>query len=510
MPGAIGFGAEDVSAAPAGQGRDPRGSLNSAAARSANKQTTRRTDHVPDRVNAPPLDAAGVRRQTSAIMNTTRRYFLVLVSSLLLAPVLGGPALLAQQPRLEAKPADAFFAKFEPVKAPPPSGLLLRPGDRLAICGDSITEQKMYSRIMETYLTVCVPELKITTRQYGWGGETAEGFLHRMTNDCLRFRPTIATTCYGMNDHRYRAYDEANGQWYRANQDGIVRAFKAVEARVVLGSPGCVGKVPAWTQSAGNTLEDLNLNLCTLRNIDIDLARQEGVAFADVFWPMLTAGFEARREYSPGYAIAGKDGVHPGWAGHLLMAYAFLKAMGLDGDLGTFTIDLQANHATATAGHKVDAFRDGVLTLTSHRYPFCAAGDPTKDDSLRSGMSLVPFNQDLNRLTLVVKGGSAANYKVTWGPSSKTYAADELAKGVNLAADFAANPFSEAFDKVDEAVAAKQNYETRQVKTLFHGEEGHFDMPATVALTEKVRKHFADAIPQAFVPVTHTIHIEAQ
>lgn len=444
------------------------------------------------------------------MMNMTRRWFPALVSSLLLVPALLVPSLFAQQPPLEAKPADAYFAKFEPEKAPAPSGLLLKAGDRLAICGDSITEQKMYSRLIETYLTVCVPDLKIATRQYGWGGETAEGFLRRMTNDCLRFDPTIATTCYGMNDHRYRAYDEANAQWYRANQDAIVRAFKAAGARVVLGSAGCVGKVPGWSQAAGSTLEDLNLNLCKLRNLDIDLARQEGVAFADVFWPMLTAGFTARQKYNPDYAIAGKDGVHPDWAGHLIMAYAFLKGMGLDGDLGTVTVDLQAGRATATGGHQVGGFQDGAVTVTSHRYPFCATGDPAKDNSLRSGMSLVPFNQDLNRLTLVVKGGSAASYKVTWGPASKSYSAADLAQGVNLAADFAANPFSEAFAKVDEAVAAKQNYETRQVKTLFHGEEGHFDMAETVALTEKVRQHFADAIPAAFVPVTHTIRIEAQ
>jgi len=96
---------------------------------------------------------------------------------------------------LETKPDDPYFAKFSAVRAPTPAGLVLKPGDRLAICGDSITEQKMYSRILETYLTVCVPELEITVRQYGWSGERAPGFLARMTNDCLRFRPTIATSC---------------------------------------------------------------------------------------------------------------------------------------------------------------------------------------------------------------------------------------------------------------------------------------------------------------------------
>jgi len=50
---------------------------------------------------------------------------------------------------LETKPSDPFFARFMPVKAPASEGLFLRSGDKLAICGDSITEQKMYSRILE-------------------------------------------------------------------------------------------------------------------------------------------------------------------------------------------------------------------------------------------------------------------------------------------------------------------------------------------------------------------------
>ena len=83
-------------------------------------------------------------------------------------------------------PADPYFTPFRALEGPEPEGLVLRPGDRLTICGDSITEQKMYSRILETYLTVCVPELGVTVRQVGWSGERAPGFLNRMTNDVLR------------------------------------------------------------------------------------------------------------------------------------------------------------------------------------------------------------------------------------------------------------------------------------------------------------------------------------
>lgn len=443
-------------------------------------------------------------------MNALFRLSLKRVPSVLAAALLLARCVAAPAPELEPKPEDPFFAGFAPVKAPAIQGLLLKKGDRLAICGDSITEQKMYSRIMETYLTACVPELKVTVRQFGWSGETAEGFLRRMTNDCLRFKPTIATICYGMNDHRYKAYDEDTAQWYRLNYTAIVRSFKSADMRVVLGSPGCVGRMPAWIRNAQGTVTDLNLNLCALRNIDIDIASQENVRFADIFWPMYTAWFAAQNRYSKDYAIAGKDGVHPGWAGATLMARAFLKSLGVDGSIGTFTVDLSSGKAQASAGHAVDSFKDGTLTITSQRYPFCATGDPAQDNSIRSAMTLVPFNEELNRLRLVVKGGTATNYTITWGTGSRNYSAAQLAQGVNLAEDFEVNPFSDAFARVEAAVLAKQNYETRQIKELFHGPEGRADMEATAALTETTRRKLADAIPPTVVPVTHSIRITAQ
>ncbi|NQV31049.1 MAG: hypothetical protein HQ515_00055, partial [Phycisphaeraceae bacterium] len=58
-------------------------------------------------------------------------------------------------------------------------------------------------------------------------------------------------------------------------------------------------------------------------------------------------------------------------------------------------------------------------------------------------------------------------------------------------------------------VAQKQSYETRQVKTLFHGPEGRTDMAATVALTEKTRAPLVEAITRAFKPVKHTIRVQA-
>jgi lysophospholipase L1-like esterase len=440
---------------------------------------------------------------------------------------------LAAAPPLEPKPSDVFFEKYQPLKAPAPSGLVLKKGDRLAICGDSITEQRMYSRLMEDYLTMCVPQLQVAVRQFGWSGEKVPGFLARMTNDCLRFHPTVATTAYGMNDFEYRPYEDRIGQAYQSNSMRMVEAFKAQGVRVVLGSPGDVSKMPSWVKSASGTVEDLNLSLCQLRNIDVELARNEKVRFADIFWPMLSGWFSGSRQYGTNYAIPGNDGVHPHWAGHTVMAYAFLKALGLEGDIGTFTVDLRRNKMEVSKGHQVVSAKAGEYEITSSRYPFCpcapagqAAGaypvcgqdGVDSDNSIRSGMTLVPFNQELNRLTLVVKHGAASQYQITWGAESRTFAAEQLAKGINLAVEFPANPFSEAFARVDAAIAAKQAFETKEIKELFrHTDNRRPTMAQVAAETDQVireaeKEHDAlvAAVQAAFVPVTHVIKITAQ
>ena len=297
----------------------------------------------------------------------------------------------------EAKPDHPAFAKFFPRKAPPRGDMLLKQGDRLAIIGDSITEQKMYSRMIETYLTVCWPELEIETRQYGWSGEKAEGFYRRMDQDCLRFNPTVATLCYGMNDSRYRPFDVTNGQWYRDHYTAVVRKLKASGARVVVGSPGCAGKIAKWVKSRQGTLDEHNLNLCALRDIALDIAVREQVRFADIFWPMYQAQVTAPQKYAADrdepYFVAGQDGIHPGWAGQVMMAYAFLNAMGIDGAVASIEMNLANQQAQVSAGHQIKSVDNGVVTIISQRYPFCAKGPIDDDDSIRSGMTLVPFHQ---------------------------------------------------------------------------------------------------------------------
>jgi hypothetical protein len=330
-----------------------------------------------------------------------------------------------------------------------------------------------------------------------------------------------------MNDHEYRPYEARIGTMYREKSTAIVEAFQAHGTKVVFGSPGCVGKMPTWVKSAQGGIEELNLNLCKLRNLGIEIAQTKKTRFADVFWPMLTAGVAGQNLYGTNFFIAGNDGVHPDWAGQTVMAYAFLKSFGLDGEIGEFTVDFKRGKMSASRGHEVLKSGNGEFTIRSTRYPFCACvggagGSPAikpnfpacdsevgrETASIRAALALIPFEQDLNRFRLLAKNGNAPLYRVTWGRESKTFTARQLRDGINLAAEFRDNPFGEAFARVDAAVAAKQAYETKQIKQIFHGAEGKADMEAAVAKTEREREPLAAAIQAAFLPVTHTIKIE--
>ncbi len=393
--------------------------------------------------------------------------------------------------------------------APKTPALLLQKGDRLAICGDSITEQRKYSVLMEAYLTAARSDLHVTVRQYGWSGEQAGGFLKRMDNDVLRFKPTIATTCYGMNDFRYVPQDDAIAATYRANQTAVVRKFKEAGARVVLGSSGTIHSVPPWVKSAKGTWQTLNLALLNFRNINIEVAQAEQVAFADVYWPMLVKGHEARAKYGEEFKLEGADGVHPGWAGHVMMATAFLEGLGLRGDVGQISVDLAAGKAAGREGQRVVKFEQGVVTLRSFRLP-CSfePGDVSKDGSIAAGVALADFQKKLNRLTLKVAGAKAAQVKVTWGERSKVFSAAALAKGVNLAAEFPQNPTSPAFARIWKAVEDKQAYETKQIKTLFRSPEAKKDMEAVVKSSQVEFDRLAASLKALVKPVDSTIKIE--
>jgi lysophospholipase L1-like esterase len=412
----------------------------------------------------------------------------------------------------------AFALMALPARSEDQAKCVLKKGDRLVVVGDSITEQKVYSRYIEDYLTACRPDLDIWCLQLGWGGETAGGFVGRMEQDLLSFKPNVVTTCYGMNDGGYRAFEAGIGKGYEGAMKKIIDAVKKSGATIVVGTPGAVD-TKTWRGSPATTPDIYNDNLKHLAEIDRKLAADAGMPFADVHDPIIEVMKKAKAANGETYHVCGGDGVHPDNNGQLVMAYAFLKGLGLDGQIGTITVDA-AGKATASDGHKVLSSEGGKIEIESSRYPFCFTGDGKTPGSNRSILPFLPFNDELNRFILVVKGLKADKAAVTWGKETKTFTADQLAIGVNLAAEFMDNPFSEAFQKVDQAVAKKQGFETMMIKQAYHTLDplardlaGDAELEAAIK-TIKTRlpakqEAMSKAVRETVVPVKHTITIVA-
>ena len=393
-------------------------------------------------------------------------------------------------------------------------GQRLNKGDRIAICGDSITEQKLYSVYIENYLLMCKPAADLRVCQFGWSGERAPGFRDRMANDVLWFKPTVATTAYGMNDGLYRPYTEETGKTYRDAMKAVVKKFKDAGVKhIVVGSPGATDPV---FMTQGSIPKQYNPVLAKLRDLAKEVAQEEGVSFANVHDTMLDGQNKAKAKFGEKIPFSGGDGFHPGPNGQLAMALAFLKAMGCDGDIGTITVDLGAGKAEATEGHKVLSTSGGTVEVESTRYPFCFYGK-VDEASTRNAAEVLPFNEQLNRFRLVVKNAGADKLKVTWGQQTREFAAADLEKGINLAAEFVdGNPFSEPFARVEQKVKEKQNFETPLHKELMNklptfkrlvpGEQEAFEK--IVAAAARRQAELADAASAAVTPVKHTLKIE--
>ena len=337
-------------------------------------------------------------------------------------------------------------------------------------------------------------------------------------NDILALHPTVVTTCYGMNDGGYRAINEQTLNAYRDGMKRLVTTFKENGVRtVVVGSPGAVDS--GRYHGGGKDAEVYNQTLAALRDVARDVAKENGFPFADVHDVMMDVMAKVKAKYGAEYPFAGTDGVHPTSSGHLVMAYAFLKAMGCEGEIGTITVDMAGGKASASDGHKVVSAAEGSVVVESSRYPFCFWGNASDPNGTSGIVEFFPFNEDLNRLKLVVSGAPAGQVKVTWGGASKVYSSEQLAKGVNLAADFVQNPFSEQFGKVREAVRRKQEFETGLYKSFLAGSktmqealrESNPQSDAYEQLKAAMLKHdakLAGEVAAQVVPVTHTIKVE--
>ena len=232
-------------------------------------------------------------------------------------------------------------------------------GERVVFLGDSITDQRLYTTAIEAYTLTRFPQWKLSFRNIGWGGDTAQGGLGRAGRDLLPLKPTFVTIDFGMNDHGYRAPDEGIYKNYIDKQTQLVALLKTNNSRVALLTPQ-----PIEDKRPDPDKDVRNASLRKMSDGLREVADKEKVLFADQFDPYMTVMLKARQA-DPAAHIGGGDAVHPGPVGHTIMAWAILKSLGAPSAVSSAELTAAGTIVAATgcaiSDLKVDA---GVLSFT--------------------------------------------------------------------------------------------------------------------------------------------------
>ena len=316
----------------------------------------------------------------------------------------------------------------------------LRQGDVVVFYGDSITDQKMYTVLVETYVRTRFPKLDVKFVHSGWGGDTVNGggggaIDERLKRDVIRYKPTVMTIMLGMNDGRYRAFDQTIFDIYAKGYEHMLDVMKrgSPDLRLTLIQPSPYDDVTRPTGFAGG------YNAVLLRFSDYlkELAEKRGAGVADLNNPLVKVLEKAMALDEKGALAIVPDRVHPGWGGHLIMGEALLKAWNAPAVVTSVEIDGENGQLLSSAKSAVtDIKSDG----TGYKWKQVdeALPMPLPTPSALPGLMLAvkssDFTESMNSQMLRLKGARAGNYSLKInGTKIGEFTAVQLATGINLA-----------------------------------------------------------------------------
>ena len=396
--------------------------------------------------------------------------------------------------------------------------------DSVVFLGDSITEQKLYTTYVEAYTLTRFPQWSLTFRNVGWGGDTAwlrqrahpdENALFAATGsaldemvtksvgaglarDVLPLKPTAVTVDFSMNDHAYQAFREDIFRAHVRSQKEIANVLTKNGARVAL-----MTTQPIEEKRPDPDKDIKNQSLSKFSEGIKEVAAKEGATFVDQFNPYLALMMKARTE-KPDAHIGGGDAVHPGPAGHTLMAWAILKGLNAPALVSCACIDVKrwlrskvvCEKQCTVANVKV---KDGVLSFDRTD----AALPMPIDARAVAALQLAPIAEDLNRYMLKVSGLKAASYDVSIdGAKVATLAKEDLANGFNLAT--VATPGSQQALQVLDLVFKKNDVYFNRWRNV----QLNNGKPEQLAALDKQIADFEAQINAARTPKAHHFEIK--
>lgn len=212
----------------------------------------------------------------------------------------------------------------------------LEKGSKLVMIGDSVTDcERMYDAVpagwgsfgngyvnlINACLTGLAPEYQIAVCNKGVSGNTVLDLKRRWQQDVLDMKPDYVSIMIGINDV-WRHYDAVMQPIEKVDEE----TFESVYEELIQKTKPLVKQM--YLIGAFMIIETkeypMRQSVERYATITKKLAQKYGIPYIDVQEKM-----DRFMEYLPAYMLS-NDHVHPNTQGHMIIAKAFLDAIGFD------------------------------------------------------------------------------------------------------------------------------------------------------------------------------------
>lgn len=322
-------------------------------------------------------------------------------------------------------------------------------GERAVFLGNSITDGGHYHSYIWLYYMTRFPNMPLRILNGGIGGDTAYDMNKRLDGDIFPMKPSVLMVTFGMNDSGYFEYNgdnpkEFGEQKYQEsikNYQQMEKRFKDLpDTRIVM-----VGTSPydETVQLKENVpFKTKNETIKRIVEYQKESAARNNWEFTDLNAPMVALN-QQNQQKDPAFTLCGSDRIHPDNDGHMVMAYLFLKAQGFVGkEVAEMEINANKKQAVKAENCTISNIKKNGKDLS---FDYLAEALPYPLDTIARGwgqrkgqaeaLKVIPFMDEMNREVLKVTG-LKGDYKLLIDEEEiGTWSGDDLAKGINLAAE---------------------------------------------------------------------------
>ncbi len=323
-----------------------------------------------------------------------------------------------------------------------------KPGDRVMFVGNSITNEGYYHAYIWLYYMTHFPNSRIEIYNKGIGGNDVGQMNERLDVEVFPDKPTVVVLTFGMNDSGYFEYFNANRDSVatakvKRSYDNYIMAEKKLlnhpEVKKILLTSSPYDATT--TSNKNNYFPGKSNAMATIAEFQEASAKKNHWSFIDILRPM-TAINVAGQAMDSAYSLAPNDRIHPGNAGHLVMAYLFLKAQGLASKV---VADIEINAADKRLSKALNCKVTGlVVKATAVTFNYLANSLPFPIDTVpriwnskskqSDALDLIPFTKDFNMEVLAVQGLNEGKYVLKIDDQViGNWTAHDFSNGINLA-----------------------------------------------------------------------------